>query len=218
MKTLDKAVVCDDQPIGNRTAATMFHEARFLSSWIDPKSLEVQDAYKSITSGFNRFENKVVACWDFVKRIPYHPFVPSRVTVGGVSYSQDDAWLDPGQTLRVGYLNCFNKSILLASLLRQEFPPEDIYVCLGNVQSDGIGGHAFLYLATGDYIMECTDPHLRLPFIRAEEADIYESVIFFNDEYTFCIPGATLTMPLGACCVRWLEDYISARHCHNYIA
>lgn len=213
MKKLAEAVVADDQPIGNRTAATVMHEARLLSTWVDPRSLEIKDAYEYVTAGVNRMEDRVVACWDFVKRIPYREFVPARIMVGGVSYAQNDAWLDPGQTLKVKYLNCFNKSILLASMLRQELYAEDVYVCLCNLRSDGIGGHATCYLATGDYIMECTDPKLRQPFIRAEDADIYESVVFFNDTHTFAVPGMSLQLPLGYCCVDWLEDYISKRHC-----
>lgn len=217
MQTIHAATPCDNQPIGHKDAATIFHESRYITSWVDPQSLEVQDKYKQLTKGIDDLATRIVACWRYVKTIPYREFVPVYLTVGGVNYAQNDAWLDPGQTLRAPYLNCFNKSILLASLMRQELDEDDVYVCLGNVMSDGVGGHAFVYLATGDYIMECTNPHLRLPFIMAEDADIYESVVFFNDKYVNCIEGKSLHLPLGNCCVAWLEDYITAKHCHNYI-
>lgn len=217
MDTLVASIPCDDQPIGNRLAGTMMHEPRYLTSWVSPKSLGVQEQYKRLTSHIPAWKDRIVACWDYVKRIPYREYVPTRVSIGNVSFAQNDTWLDVDFTLKAPYLNCFNKAILLASLMRQELDPADVYVCLGNVQSDGIGGHAFVFLATGDYIMECTNPHLRLPFIMAEDADIYESVIFFNDQYVNCVPDKSLVLPIGNCCVKWLEDYISARFCHNYI-
>jgi len=215
LKTILEAIKCDDQPING---ATIMGENRYLSSWVDPESLEIQEKYKELTEEISGQKDKIIAVWQYVKNIPYTQFVSAKVNIGGRVFSQGDAWLDAGQTLQARKLNCMNKSILLISLLRQELSADTAFICLNNVKTNGIGGHAVGYLRLdGDYILETTNPGIKSPFLRAEDADIYEAVIFVNDKETRYIPSVQLREPLGICCVRWLEDYVNQRLCRSYV-
>lgn len=217
MLTIAEAIKCDDQPING---ATIMGESRFLTSWITPDSLEIQEKYRELTQNISGQRDKIIAVWQYVKNIPYTQFVSAKVNIGGRVFSQHDAWLDPAQALRAGVrLNCMNKSILLASLLRQDLSADKAFVCLNNVNVDGWDGHAVVYLRMGDdYLLETTNPSIKSPFLRAADMDIYEAVIFFNDQRTLYVPDTSLREPLTYChCIKWLEDYINERLCDAYI-
>ena len=209
-----EALECDDQPIN----AGLMHENRFLTSWITPDSLEVQEVYRQLTEGIGSEKERIFALWQYVKNIPYVAFVSSRVQIDGKFIKQEDVWLDPAQSLSMGCrLNCFNKSVLLASLLTYGMPNSKIWTCLNNVTYDGIGGHAVVYLEEGDYILETTNPKIANPFMRASDVDMYEAVIFFNNTEVRTVPGVSLTEPLGLCCLRWLESYVNHHLCEDYV-
>jgi len=217
MLTIDSALPCDDQPIGDPYAATLFHESRYLTSWVTPDSLEIQWKYSELTHGIAEQRDRIAALWNYVKAIPYTQSVTTTVSVDSKTFVQKDAWLDPAQAIKVGHLNCFNKSVLLASLLRQEFSPQQVYVWLGNVQANGVDGHATAYLKLDDhYVLETTNPHVKSPFLKARDMDIYETVIFMNDKSVRYVPDTKLREPLGVCCVRWLEQYLNDKLCSEY--
>ena len=218
MRTMATSILCSDQPVGNAQAATLFHESRYLTSWVTPESLEVQEKYKELTESVGDRTERITIIWDYVKSIPYTQAVHSKVSIDGRTFVQKDAWLDPGQAMQVNKLNCFNKATLVTSLLRQEFSPREAYICLCNVNMDGIGGHAVGYLKLDrDYVVETTSPTLRSPFLLAEALDAYEAVIFFNDQEVSYIPDARLREPMGFCCVNWLESYLNEKLCSSYI-
>lgn len=215
MHTILEAIKCDDQPING---ATIMGESRFLTSWITPESLEIQEKYEELTEGISGQRDRIIAVWQYVKNIPYTQFVSAKVNIGGRVFSQNDLWLDAGQTLLARKLNCMNKSILLISLLRQELSADTAFICLNNVKTNGVGGHAVGYLRLDDnYILETTNPGIKSPFLRAEDADIYEAVIFVNDKETRYIPSVQLREPLGYCCVSWLSDYVNSKLCTEYL-
>jgi len=219
MKTILEGVRTDDQPVNG---ATLLGETKFLTSWVSQDSPEIQEKHRQLTQGISDQRQRITALWNYVKRIPYIQFVRTKISVDGRTFEQPDTWLEPGQAITFtsagGKLNCFNKSTLLASLLRQELPPENVWVCLNNVNVDGIDGHAVTYLRLGDdYILETTNPGIKNPFMPASSGDIYEAVAWFNDQQVVCIPGSQLREPLGTCCIRWLEDYINERLCTEYI-
>lgn len=216
MKLIAEAIKCDDQPING---ATIMGESRFLTSWITPDSLEIQEKYKELTEGISEQNDRIIAIWQYVKSIPYTQFVNAKVNIGGRVFSQYDVWLDAAQTLKAGVrLNCINKSILLVSLLRQELSADTAFISLNNVKTNGVGGHAVGYLRLGgDYILETTNLGIKSPFLRAEDMDIYDAVIFFNDKSISYVPGVSLKEPLGFCCISWLEGYINERLCNAYI-
>jgi hypothetical protein len=214
MLTIDSSIPTDNQPINQ---ATIMGENRYITDWVTPDSLEIQEKYKQLTAGIMDQRERIAVLWDFVKNIPYIQFVKSKVQIDGKTFSQDDTWLDPAQALVAGRLNCFNKSILLTSLLRQELSADQAFVCLNNVNVDGIDGHAVSYIKIDDdYILETTNPGIKSPFMPAASADIYGAVSWFNDKQVSYIPEVQLREPLGLCCIRWLEEYINERLCTEY--
>lgn len=215
MNSIDTSIRCDDQPV---SGASLMGENRYLSSWVTPDNLEIQEFYKHLTREVQSDKEKIVTVWEYVRDIPYVPYVKSKTIVGGRVFSQGDTWLEPSQCLHAPRLNCMNKSILLASLLRQELSESQAYVCLNNVNVDGIDGHAAVYVRLGDdYMMETTNPGIKSPFLKARDADIYEGVIWFNDKAISCVPNAQLREPMGLCCVKWLESYVNDHLCTEYI-
>jgi len=215
MLTIDSSIPCDDQPVNQ---ATLIGENRYLTSWITPNNLEIQQMYKELTQGIADQRERIITLWNFVKDIPYTKFVKSRIQIDGKRFYQNDTWLDPAQALIAGRLNCFNKSALLTSLLRQELSPDQVFVCLTNVNVDGIDGHAVSYIRfEDDYILETTNPGIKNPFMPASAADIYGAVAWFNDKQVSYVPGTRLREPLGLCCIGWLEQYINERLCTEYI-
>ncbi|MBA7710841.1 hypothetical protein ES703_119789 [subsurface metagenome] len=152
------------------------------------------------------------------KQIRYRQFITSRVSVDGRTFVQKDAWLDPAQVIQAGVANCMNRSVLLCSLLRQTLPPEQVYTVLGNVNGDG---HAWVLVRLDqDYILETTSPRLPSCFISADSTEIYDPVIFFNDndKGVRYFPEKRIHEPFSDCfCVRWLEDYLQKRECVAYI-
>jgi hypothetical protein len=55
-------VQIDDQPI----AATFFGEGRWLTDFITPDALEVQELHEKLTKNLNNTIDKITACWNFV--------------------------------------------------------------------------------------------------------------------------------------------------------
>ncbi len=218
MIAIDSAVPCDDQPIGGDHAATLFHESRYLTSWVTPDNLEVQEKYSELTRGIASQEERISALWNYVKSIPYTQFLSTKITIDGKTFEQKDTWLEPAQSIKVKRLNCFNKSVLLASLLRQELPPDQVYVWLGNLKLNGVGGHAITYIRLAqDYALETTNPRIMSPFLKAADLDEYETVMFMNDQDIKYVPDTILSEPLGICCVRFLEDYLNDKLCTAYV-
>lgn len=213
MENIDRAIACDNQPI---SGATMLHESRFLTSWVTPDNLEVQEKFKALTDSLS-LKDKVIACWGYVSRsIRYKQFLTTTVRVDGKTFIQDDAWLDPAQVIQANVANCLNRSILLASLLRQTLPPDKVYVILGNIRNDG---HAWVLARLDkDYILETTSPNLSSCFIPASSAEVYEGVVVFNDKITRYFPGKSIHEPFSDLfCVGWLEDYLDRRCCDAYV-
>jgi hypothetical protein len=218
MLGLEAGVPIDDQPIGGHNAATMLGESRYLTSWFNPDNLGVQEKYKHLTAGLQELEQKITACWQYVKSIPYTEFVRTKLSVDHMLFEQNDAWLDASQAMNVHQLNCMNKSILLANLLRQELSADQVYICLNNIRNDGIGGHAVCYLRLDrDYVLETTNPRVKTPFMPITDLDIYEPVLFFNDSTVLRIEGIALKEPFGLCCFDWLSDYIDPKYCTEWV-
>jgi len=218
----EEAIPIDNQPIGE---ATLFYEDKWLGEWVTPNNLEVQTEYEKLTQGLTDPWDRVLACFNRVLAIPYTEAVKVKVSVDGIVIAQKDAWLEPGQALmryidsrgkeRPIKLNCANRSFLLASLLRQEYPPDRVWVVLGNLRMDGLGGHAWVMLRNGqDYILETTSPDIRYPI--AADSPAHEDVIYFNDKEVRAIPDRQIREPFSRCwCHPLLEDYLDKRQCYN---
>lgn len=216
MESIERAIACDNQPI---SGATLFSESRYLTSWVTPDNLEIEQKYKALTDNLP-LRDKIIACWGYVaKKLRYKPFITARVSVDGRTFTQSDVWLDPAQVIQANIGNCYNRSILLASLLRQFLSPDKVYVVLGNINN---GGHAWVLARLDqDYILETTSPNLSSCFVPAQSADIYDPVVFFNDREVRYFPEKKIHEPFAAIrdstCVRWLEDYLDRKACVAYI-
>lgn len=210
----EQATRVDDQPVGGVGNATLFHESRWLTEWVAPNSLEIQAEYQKLTKGLASDWDKILACFTRVLDIPYTQAVRIRVNVDGRTFVQEDAWLDPAQALMAPKLNCANRSFLLASLLRQEHNAGQVWVTLGNLKLDGLGGHAWVFFrGNQDYIMETTSPRIRAPITHSEA---HEAVVYFNDQEVRIVPGLQVTEPFSSCwCIPFLEDYLDKRQCYN---
>jgi len=201
-----QAIQVDDQPID----ATLFAEGKWLTSFITPQALEIEKLHHNLTEGIHDSEDRLIALWDWVaSQVEYIKFVKARVSIGGNSFSQDDYWTSPSITRRIQVGNCATQSFLLASLLRNELPPSQVYCVLGNLYNGTAGGHAWVSVMLGgdEYIMESTryDAPAIVPAI---DADRYEAVHYFNDESVLTIEGKTVMTPFTACYSSWLTDYL----------
>jgi len=197
----------DDQPI----SATFFNEGRWLTEFITPAAMEIQELYKNVTRGVSSQINRVITLHRWVSsEVKYKPFIKARLSVEGKSSVNRDAWLRPSLTRRIKVGNCANKSFLLASLLRNEFDPGEVHVVLGNLYNNGNpGGHAWVQLRLGDrvFIVESTRPDVDA-LVPAAIAERYEAVHFFNDQTAYAIEGRTVMEPFCKCYSTWLKDYL----------
>jgi len=206
-KASDGAIIpMDNQPIN----ASFFGEGDWLTEFVTPESLEVQKLYKDLTRGISVRRSRVEALHQFVgAAIKYVPYIHASMTVEGMTSDNRDAWLRPSVTHRVGIGNCANKSFLLASLLRNEFLPNEVHVVLGNLYNGKAGGHAWTQLLMDDrtYIIEATRADVPT-FIPTTSTERYEAVHFFNDKDAYAIAGRTALEPYSMCYSTWLKDYL----------
>jgi len=204
---MPQPIPIDDQPI----SATFFGEGRWLTDFITPNDLEVENLHKEVTKDIDELEDRLIACWSWVaNKVKYVRFVKAKIWVNGHSSVQDDYWQLPSQTIRTRIGNCANKAILLTSLVRKELPVDKVFCVLGNLhQPLNSGGHAWVEvkLNSHNYILESTRGDMK-PFVVSDVADVYESVIYFNDEKVEAIEGRTVLEPFTAVYADWLRDYL----------
>lgn len=203
---MPEKVTMDNQPI----SATFFGEGMWLTDFITPDALEVQELYKGITEGLNGIEEKIVACHQWVaSKLAYKRFIRGRIWIEGKASVQSDLWNMPSVTARIGVGNCANKAFLLTSLLRNALPAHQVHCVLGTLYNGKPGGHAWVQVKLGgqDYVVETTMPDIH-SLILASAVKRYEAVHLFNDQNTFAIEDRTLLEPFTACYSTWLKDYL----------
>ena len=203
---MSQPIEIDDQPI----VSTFFGEGKWLTDFITPDALEVQELHQKLTQGIDDLEDRLIACWDFVAdRVRYVKFVKAKLWVNGHSSVQTDYWQAPSLTIQTKVGNCAVKSFLLASLIRQDLPPEQVSVVLGNLnQPLGPGGHAWCQVKLEtDYIMESTRGDMQ-PMVASQAVDRYEAVVYFNDKTVSAIEDKTLLTPFCAVYASWLKSYL----------
>lgn len=210
---MDTMVQIDDQPI----AATFFGEGRWLTDFITPDALEVQELYEKLTKGLSNTIDKITACWKFVtSQIQYVKFVQGKLSINGKTSVQNDLWTLPEMTIHTRVANCAVKSFLLTSLIRNILSPDSVYCVLGNLHNGVPGGHAWvgLNLPDGEYVMESTMP-TSPTILPVSAAKRYEAVHYFNDAQVFAVEGKTLMTPFAACYSTWLSDYLNWAYIEN---
>lgn len=127
----------DQQPVRAR-----FGETNILNTFLTPRNPDIQSLYDNLTAGLSSVRERVAALWAWVANIPYTPHIAVRLSAGKKSIYQNDFWAYPAETVQLNIANCFNKSTLLCSLLMND-PSIRSRVILGNLNSNGIGGHAW---------------------------------------------------------------------------
>ena len=201
------AIQIEDQPI----ASTFFGEGKWLTDFVTPDALEVQELHERLTNGIYNLEDKLIASWEWVaEQVKYVSFVKAKLWINGKSAIQSDYWQEPSMVIRTKVGNCANKAFLLASLVRQDLSPEQVNVVFGNLhQPPRAGGHAWIEVNFNShpYIMESTRGDMK-PMVATRVADIYEPVVYFNDKTVRAIEGRTLLQPFSAVYADWLRDYL----------
>jgi transglutaminase-like putative cysteine protease len=205
---IEATVKLDDQPI----SSAFFGESRWLTEYITPENPDVRTLYKKLTAKGNKsLQDKLEACWGWVaSQVEYVPYVKARITVENRTATQDDFWMNPSMTSRILIGNCVNKSFLLASLVRNALPPSKAHCVMGNLNQNGRkSGHAWVEVTLDDrdYILESTRFDMQ-PFVPSRTAEIYEPVLYANDQEVLAVPGRTGIQPYSAVYVDWLKEYL----------
>jgi len=195
----------DNQPI----EASFFGEGNWLTDWVTPKALEIEVLADNLAGEIGVLEDRIRAYHHYVGSLPYKPFIAGRLWIEGRSSVQRDLWMKPSLTARVGIGNCANKSFLLASLIRQDLKPDQVWCVLGNLHNGKTGGHAWVEVNIGghEFIVEATRADINT-FVPTFSTDAYEAVHYFNDENLKAIEGRTVLEPFTKCYSTWLRDYL----------
>lgn len=196
----------NDQPI----ASSFFNEGRWLTDFVTPDALEVQELYDELTEGLATIQEKMEALRYWVaSEIKYTHYVWGKIQIGNKISVQRDLWQTPSMAIQTRIGNCANKAFLLASLLRNAMPADDVKVVFGNLHQPGEGGHAWVEVNLNGtaYILETTREDMA-PSVATSKADIYEPVIHFNDKTVSVIPDRTLLQPFCRVYTDWLKKYL----------
>lgn len=103
----------------------------------------------------------------------------------------------PMQVDEIGQANCVGKSVLLASILRNYYGPQDVYVVIGEFLYNGAGGHAWVNLKKDGvwYVLESTIPPGTDPWKSASDlSEIYIPDAWFNDQGIICYDPEVCSM------------------------
>ncbi len=206
---MSPVVAMDDQPID----ATWFQEGRWLTEFVTPDAMEVEELYKELVAGVDDKVERIKVIHEWVGReVKYRPFIKATLIVAGRMSTNKDCWLRPSITRRVKVGNCANKAFLVVSLLRQEMSPGDVHVVLGNLHTDkGVGGHAWAQVNIDEspYVIECTREDVPPLIPQGQTVDRYEPILFFNDKSAYAISQKEIMEPFAITGYAvWLKDYL----------
>lgn len=108
----------------------------------------------------------------------------------------------PSEVLALGESNCVGKSALLTSILRNRLPANRVYMVIGNLAMDGLGGHAWVMAEVEGqwYRLEAT--HCPKSWADAQRmSGFYQAKAMFNDQQLICYdPGLCLSISPSSCC------------------
>ena len=129
----------------------------------------------------------------------------------------------PLEVENAGKSNCVGKSVLLASLLRNYYSADDVYVVIGEFRYNGVGGHAWVILRRDNewYVLESTvepppDPWKTM----GDLSEIYIPDAWFNDRGMICYDPEVCNMsfvlngdPRYALSAIWSDEVRNACNC-----
>ena len=79
---MSEPTTIDDQPI----AATFFGEGKWLTDFVTPNALEVQELHAKLTDKVHYIEDRLIACWEWVaEQVKYVSFVQAKISINGKS-------------------------------------------------------------------------------------------------------------------------------------
>ena len=140
----------------------------------------------------------ILAAWDLAGTgIGYEP-VGSHLDFTDSTVSCERCLL-PRETLTRGVANCVGHAALLASLLRYRLPADRVLMAVGQLATDGVGGHAWaeVFRQGQWYILESTKGPG--PWVPASAvSSLYIPEILFNDETVLC-NTPSLCLDIGDC-------------------
>lgn len=117
----------------------------------------------------------------------------------------------PNEVLALGVSNCVGKAALLTSILRNRLPHSRVYMVVGNLKMDGVGGHAWVMAQTSGkwYRLEAT--HCPINWAEATSLpNMYEALAMFNDEELICYDSELcVNIKPASCCDALCECEVS---------
>ncbi len=148
---------------------------------------------------------RVLAAWKFVGEGVEYENVGSLLRFHD-AYVSCELCLLPSQVLQRGKANCVGKSLLLASILRNWYGPNDVFVAVGDVREGAdiqgqTGGHAWVVVRLNGRwdLLEATSPPVNWALAPAK-TDQYETGILFNDKQVMCEdPEMCVTIQKSRC-------------------
>jgi len=154
----------------------------------------------------------ILAAWDLVGREISYSAYGSTIKFFDSSVSCQRCLL-PEQVIRRRAANCVGKANLLVSLLRNRLPEDRVYMAIGQLAVDHVGGHAWVTYQgkTGVwYVLEATMPPPscnRNPWIpMAAVSSTYIPDAFVNDLGLICMDEEICLDVKKASCVCRLRE------------
>lgn len=174
-------------------------QSRFRPTQFATSALVNPEAVADIAAQLPQDEDAfIMAAWQLVgKGVEYQPYGSEMLFTD--SQVLCDPCLLPQEVLKKGAANCVGQSALLASLLRNRLPPERVYMVVGQLANDGVGGHAWVEVArNGDwYLLESTLPPKG--WKPASAAWQYLPQVMFNDLGTAQCAEEKLCVNVASC-------------------
>ncbi len=198
------------QPINSR-----YGECLNLTEFVTPDTLTVRQLASTFAVGREAF---ILDCYKWViENVRYNHSDTRRMQSPTANVISEDFWELPAEVLsdrKYGgrAADCDGQANLLGSLLRTRLSPDEVYVTLGNLHKNKVGGHAWCdVLGAGGkwYLLEATRSKWpENPWVTQEQAADYEPILAYNDKQIWVRASKTVCFPMGHCHVEWLNDYL----------
>ena len=171
------------------------------TDFVNPES--VADIAASLPSTEDDF---ILSAWDYVAgNIQYQGYSSNLYFVNDAI--KCTGCRIPDSTLKSGKGNCVSMSSVLASILRNRLPPERVFMVVGQMSLDGIGGHAWVNCQRRDerwYLLESTNPPKGWVPMEAVSY-IYKPFAYFNDALFYCYSDEICRVKVRSCdCKRFV--------------
>ena len=197
MKDRDKIVLIAAAAVGvllYRTIASAATQLFALFQFISPAS--VSDIAAQLPAGEDEF---IIAAWEQVGNDITYDGYASEITI--MDHTVECArCLLATEVLNAGRANCVGKAILLTSLLRNRLPADRVYMAIGQLSMDGVGGHAWVVVqrAGSWYLLESTRPPNGWQLVASRPEYILEALL--NDQDVICTSSSLCLSVKKASC------------------